>query len=97
MGSEGGSSGSKRPSEDSVTTGKKPWGRDKTKRMAKCGSSGNSSMDAMSEGWVNFNESYPQFIELENRKLDLAQQRSNVGPWRRSRTCGWHLRRTTPT
>ena len=77
MESAGASSGSKRPSEDSVsvTPSKRPMGRDKAKKMARGGSSGNSSMDAMSEGWVNFNESYPQYLELERQKLEFARQK----------------------
>ena len=50
-------------------------GRDKAKKMARGGSYGNSSMDAMSEGWVNFNESYPQYLELERQKLEFARQK----------------------
>ena len=80
MESEGGSSGSKRThvSEDSVTTNKRPMGRDRAKKMAKGASSGNSSMDAMSEGWVNFKENYLQYIELERHKLEFAAKSRNV-------------------
>ena len=76
METTGGSSGSKRNrvSEFSVTS-KRPDGRDKAKKMARGVSSGNSSMDAMSEGFTTFNENYGGFLEIERQKLEFFRER----------------------
>lgn len=71
--STGGSSGTKRyrlVDDDSVSSPKRPMGRDKAKRMGKSSTSINSDADGVSQGWSQFNENYPHHIELERKKFE---------------------------
>ena len=72
MPSTDGSSGTKRYRlvDDSVSSPKRPVGRDKAKKMSKGGSSTISGMDAIGEGFLQFNENAQQNLEYQRQRME---------------------------
>ena len=72
MESTDGSSGTKRYRlvDDSVSSPKRPMGRDKAKRMSTAGSSTTSGLDAIGEGFMQFNVRAQQNIECQMKRME---------------------------